>query len=88
MIGFLLAFVYGWLMNMWSWFLVRPLTFTSFILVNVQSIPFDIAHGISNFVFIIAFSEQLIRILSRYQQRFLYSIKPTSVVDETSIKEI
>ncbi len=88
LLGFLLAFVYGWLMNMWSWFLVRPITFASLIVVNIQSIPFDIAHALANFIFLIAFGEQVIRILSRYQQRFLYSIKQPTVIGDTSIKEI
>lgn len=87
LIGFLLAFVYGWLMNLWTWMLIRPITFASFIAVNIQSIPFDIAHALANFIFLIAFGEHVIRILSRYQQRFLYTIKqPDSIVD-TSFKE-
>jgi energy-coupling factor transport system substrate-specific component len=88
LIGFLLAFVYGWLMNLWSWLLIRPITFVSLIAVNIQSIPFDIAHAVTNFVFLIAFGDEVIRILSRYQQRFLYTIKDNSSTSESSIKEI
>jgi energy-coupling factor transport system substrate-specific component len=87
LIGFLLAFVYGWFMNIWTWLLIRPISFGSFIAVNIQSIPFDMAHAISNFIFLIAFGEQVIRILSRYQQRFLYTIKHVDSLDDTSFKE-
>ena len=88
LIGFLLAFVYGWFMNMWSWLLIRPITLSSFLLTNLQSIPFDIAHALSNFVFLLAFGERVIRILSRYQQRFLYTIEDSQELKEVSIKEI
>ncbi|MHA1110701.1 MAG: ECF transporter S component [Promethearchaeota archaeon] len=87
LIGFLLAFVFGWLMNIFTFMLIRPLSFASFIAVNIQSIPFDLAHAISNFVFLIAFGEQVIRILSRYQQRFLYTIKEPTFANKSSIKE-
>ncbi len=87
LIGFLLAFVYGWFMNIWSWLLIQPITIASFIAVNIQSIPFDVAHAIVNFIFVITFGEQVIQILSRYQQRFLYTIKEPITVNETSIKE-
>jgi energy-coupling factor transport system substrate-specific component len=87
LVGFLLAFLYGWLMNLWSWLLIRPITFASFIAVNIQSIPFDIAHAITNFIFLIVFGQEVIRILSRYQQRFFYTIKEPSSASETSIKD-
>ncbi|TFG19079.1 MAG: ECF transporter S component [Promethearchaeota archaeon] len=88
LIGFLLAFIFGWLMNIFTFLLIRPLSFASFIAVNIQSIPFDLAHALSNFIFLIAFGEQVIRILSRYQQRFLYTIKEPTFKDQSSIKEI
>ncbi len=87
LIGFLLAFVYGWFMNIWSWLLIRPISFASFIATNIQSIPFDIAHALSNFIFLLAFGERVIRILSRYQQRFLYTIEQPLELIDTSIKE-
>jgi energy-coupling factor transport system substrate-specific component len=86
LIGFLLAFVFGWITNIWSWLYLGP-TFASFIAANIQSIPFDMAHAIGNFIFLLAFGEQVIRILSRYQQRFLYKINDPIPDDETSIKE-
>ncbi|MBN2155769.1 MAG: ECF transporter S component [Candidatus Lokiarchaeota archaeon] len=87
LMGFLLAFLYGWFMNIWSWLLIRPISLASFIATNIQSIPFDIAHALSNFIFLIVFGEQTIRILERYQQRFFFTIKQSQDVVDVPIKE-
>jgi energy-coupling factor transport system substrate-specific component len=78
LIGFLLAFIYGALMNVWSWLLTKNL------LVFTYSIPFDIAHAIGNFGFILLFGVQTIEILQRYQQRFFYDISK----DEIKISKV
>jgi energy-coupling factor transport system substrate-specific component len=77
-IGFALAFAYGWFMNIWSWLLIRPISWASFILVNTQSIPFDLAHAIGNFIFLYYFGEKTIKILQRYHRRFQFKIEVLS----------
>jgi len=82
-IGFALAFAYGWFMNIWSWLLIRPISFTSFILVNIQSIPFDLAHAVANFAFLYYFGEKTIKILQRYHRRFQFKIETNSNQDSS-----
>lgn len=69
-IGFLLAYIYGWIMNIQQWLFIRPITFTSFLFANIQSFPFDTAHAVGNFVFIFFFGKRTINILLRYRRRF------------------
>jgi len=87
LIGFLLAFLYGWFMNVWAWLLIRPITLASIIATNVQSIPFDIAHALTNFILLLIFGESTIRILLRYQQRFEFTIKPSQEITDISRKK-
>lgn len=73
--GLLWGFLYGWLMNLWSWILlVRPMTFESWLLLNLNSALYDLAHGIGNVLFLYYFEERTINILYRYRQRFLVKI--------------
>lgn len=67
---FILGFIYGGIMNIWSWLLNPPLTLTSFLVLYLSSFPFDLAHAISNFTFFIYFGEKTINILNRYHDRF------------------
>jgi energy-coupling factor transport system substrate-specific component len=74
-IGFIWGFVYGWLLNLWFWMIFfPPLTWPTFLLVNLNSLFFDAAHAIGNFIFMFYFGEQTLRILERYKQRFHYQI--------------
>lgn len=74
-IGFLLGFIYGALMNVWSWLLITPLSFKSFIALYLSSFFFDLAHAVSNFIFLYYFGEKTVNILNRYRDRFYYEIK-------------
>ncbi|MHA1784351.1 MAG: ECF transporter S component [Candidatus Helarchaeota archaeon] len=70
-IGFGWGFLFGWIMNVWFWAMfMRPLNFQSFILASINSFYFDLAHAISNFIFLYYFGNKTINILYRYRQRF------------------
>ena len=68
--GFILGFIYGAIMNIWTWMLNPPLTLLSFLALYSSSFFFDLAHAISNFLFIIYFGEKVVNILNRYHDRF------------------
>lgn len=69
-IGFVLGFIYGAIMNVWSWMLNPPLTLLSFLVLYTSSFFFDLAHALSNFLFILYFGERVVNILNRYHDRF------------------
>jgi energy-coupling factor transport system substrate-specific component len=71
-LGLILGFIYGWITNLWSFFILNApsRTWAAFLSINILSIPFDIAHGLSNFVFLLYFGPRTINILYRYRHRF------------------
>ena len=71
-IGFILGFIFGWIMNLWTWMMSTPsLSFNSFLIVSMKSFPFDLAHAIGNFLFLFFFGIKSINILQRHRQRFM-----------------
>ena len=71
-IGFILGFVFGWIMNLWTWMMSTPsLSLNSFLFVGLKSFPFDLAHAIGNFLFLFFFGIKTINILQRHRQRFM-----------------
>ncbi|MBD3352275.1 MAG: ECF transporter S component [Candidatus Lokiarchaeota archaeon] len=73
--GFVWGFLFGWIMNLWSWLLyIHPHTWVSFFTVNITSVYFDLFHAISNAVFLGVFAHPTLNILSRYRQRFQVKI--------------
>ncbi len=70
-IGFIFGFVYGWLLNSWFYILtIRPITLAGFLLFNLTSFIYDLAHAIGNVIFFFYFGEKTIGILQRYRNRF------------------
>jgi len=70
--GFILGFIFGWIMNLWTWMMSTPsLSFNSFLIVSLKSFPFDLAHAIGNFLFLFFFGIKSINILQRHRQRFM-----------------
>ncbi|MHA1519665.1 MAG: ECF transporter S component [Promethearchaeota archaeon] len=84
--GFLLGFVYGAIMNIWSWLLVTPLSLSSFLVLYISSFPFDLAHAVSNFLFLYYFGEKTVNILNRYRDRFYVRIDTKNIHEEISPK--
>ena len=69
-IGFVWAFLYGWITDVWYWLLSGG-GLPNFIATITLSFPFDLVHAIATFIFMISFGPATINILYRYQQRFI-----------------
>jgi energy-coupling factor transport system substrate-specific component len=58
-------------MNSWSWIMFyRPLSWQTFLAVNISSLAFDLSHALANGVFLFSFGEQTLNILRRFKNRF------------------
>lgn len=69
--GFLWGFLYGWLMNVWIIVSnVQNLSWEFVIGIYVSSISHDIAHAISNVIFIVIFSNKWVNILHRFKKKY------------------
>ena len=69
--GFIWGFLFGWIMNMW--FIVGLgdiFNWKSFLGVIVSSFYFDLAHALSNILFLAIFSKSWIKILERFKQKY------------------
>ena len=69
--GFIWGFLFGWIMNIWSvvsFFdqLTLPLLLTSM----ATSLYFDLAHALSNVIFLLLFSKSWFQILGRIQVKY------------------
>ncbi|MHA1370225.1 MAG: ECF transporter S component [Promethearchaeota archaeon] len=81
-IGFILGFFYGWLLNLWFWVLfIKPLTWESWILVNITCFYLDLSHAICNALFLYYFGDRTINILYRYKQRFLFTVEEIQIFE-------
>lgn len=73
-IGFILGFIYGWLLN-FSWLVFfPPITWEKLILFNLNSLFFDFSHALANFLFLFYFGSRTIIILERYKTRFHFQM--------------
>ena len=69
--GFIWGYLYGWMMNMWIIVSnIENFTWEFFTGVFVSSLFFDLAHGISNVVFILVFAKAWTKILERFKQKY------------------
>lgn len=69
--GFVWGYLFGWFMNMWIIVgNLESLTWEFFIGIYVASLYFDLAHGLSNVVFLIVFGASWIKILERFQKKY------------------
>ncbi|MDO8537819.1 MAG: ECF transporter S component [archaeon] len=69
--GFIWGMAYGWILNLWFWAgFVFPLNLTTFIIANLNSLPFDILHAITNALLFAFFGEKVNVVLERFKQRF------------------
>ncbi len=86
-IGLILGFFYGIIMNIWSWLILEPpLTLEKFFLIYLTSLPFDIAHSVFNFIFLWIFGPQTIRILQRYKNRLFTAYEPINGIKQEEKK--
>jgi energy-coupling factor transport system substrate-specific component len=65
--------LFGVIMNLWTWIaFVYPLTWRTFVVTWMASIPFDVMHAAGNALFLGLLGVRTIRILERYQGRFTW----------------
>lgn len=71
LVGLIFGILFGWFMNLWV-ILSLNLTFSWEVIVIyfTSSITFDLAHGISNVIFLYLFCESFIDILSRFKLKY------------------
>lgn len=69
--GFIFGILFGWFMNLWV-ILSLQVTFSweVILLYYTSSILFDLAHGVSNLIFLYLFSDSFIDILQRFKLKY------------------
>ncbi|MFC0014326.1 MULTISPECIES: ECF transporter S component [Allobacillus] len=68
--GFVWGFIFGWMMNLWIVFSnMHNFTWEFLVGIYVSSFYHDLAHAISNVIFISLFSVRWIRILNRFKKK-------------------
>lgn len=76
--GMLWGYLFGWIMNLWSWFAyIYPHTIQTLGFVMISSAWFDTLHAIGNALFLLFLGEKTITILQRYKNRFNVEYKDT-----------
>lgn len=69
--GALWGILFGLITNIWIWYtLTFPRSFSSWIAVQVPSIPFDLMHAATNFLLLYLFGLEFLKILERFTLRF------------------
>ena len=66
---FLLAYVYGFVLDLWNWYGFYPHTWSSFLARQAAGFPFDTAHALGNVALALAAGPELRRLLERYGKR-------------------
>lgn len=67
---FFWGYIFGWLMNLWSWLaFIYPLNWQSFLVACAASFWFDSLHALGNAAFYLLFGPTFIKILTRYSRR-------------------
>lgn len=74
--GFVWGFLFSWIVNLWHWMtFVDPLSFSTFVAVNLSSLWFDLNHAVGNAFFIFLFGPEIVSILLRFKKRLQVSYK-------------
>lgn len=68
--GFVWGFLFGWIMNLWVMTGMENWSLSTFAMVYAASLYFDLAHALSNVVFLTLFASAWIRILQRFQRKY------------------
>ena len=56
-------------MDVWQWWAFYPHTWQAFVTLHASGFPFDVAHGVGNFVIALAIGPELRRLLERFARR-------------------
>jgi energy-coupling factor transport system substrate-specific component len=72
--GIVWGFLFGWIMNLWGIIgLIQsdgPLNMNAILLYFAGSVSFDAMHSLSNVIFLLAFCEIWIKILTRFKRKY------------------
>lgn len=69
--GFIWGYLFGWFMNAWIVVSnIENMTWEFFLSIYVGSLYFDLAHGISNVLFLLVFSASWIKIMERFKRKY------------------
>lgn len=69
--GFVWGIVFGWIMNIWVLAnMGQDLTWASVLTVYASSLYFDLAHAVSNVLFLAVLGPGWIKILERYKRKY------------------
>ncbi len=83
--GIIWGFLYGWIMNTWSWLaFIYPLTLKTFLVYQLTSVWFDTLHAIGNALLLGLLGTKTIRILERFKQRFNWGLLPDTISESGS----
>lgn len=70
--GFCWGYLFGWIMNIWFMIAnVESWSIHYFVTTYVASFYFDLAHGVANVIFIILFSASWLKVLRRFQLKYI-----------------
>ncbi len=68
--GFIWGFLFGWMMNLWIVFSnMENFTWEFLVGIYVSSFSHDLAHAISNVIFIAVFSASWVKIMHRFKKK-------------------
>ncbi|MFD1427991.1 energy-coupling factor transport system substrate-specific component [Kroppenstedtia sanguinis] len=68
--GFIWGFLFGWIMNLWVMTGMENWSLSTFASVYAASLYFDLAHALSNLLFLALFATAWIRILQRFKVKY------------------
>ena len=68
--GFIWAFLFGWIMNLWVLLFYRTISWQAFLGFCIASFSFDLNHALCNLIFILLFSQPFTRIFKRTKEKY------------------
>lgn len=69
--GFGVGFLFGWFMNLWFVVsMINQISWTEILLYYSASFYFDLAHALSNVIFLLLFSNAWIKIIKRFKIKY------------------
>jgi len=71
-IGIIAGYLYGFIMNIWFWYsYLYPVTLKTFIIAEIQGLPFDTLHAIGNFAFLTILGNKTLKVFSLFKNEIL-----------------
>lgn len=72
---FLWGYIFGWILNLWSWSgFIGVHTWETFLATYAASFWFDTLHAIGNAVFYLVFGTAIIKTLQRFRQKLEFQV--------------